>query len=307
MTLCLPPIGWRALPAAGQAGTLAAGLWCLQQSGLGGAGFQAVFLQLLFGLLALLPVGALFYQFDHLRTAHLRQHLAMAALGVLSLALLFAALPLLGAPLALGLAVGAAALANLIAARRHLMALAVLAGLTLTLAGSLLRAGAAAESAALVLPLAAGLLRTAADRYGERHLAGEPRGTRLFYGLLLPLPVAALPALISWQAAPASAWPWLVCAGFAFAAGHLLGRLASSSPVSGPESGPDSRRDPGSSTLASPPPGPAALLWSLVFLFILTAGPAPLDRLTLTGLTTILVFSASAACLRPRTAPSPVA
>jgi hypothetical protein len=255
-------------------GAFVAGLWCLEASGIAGAGFQPAFLQLLFGLLFLLPVAALFYRFDHLQTGRLGRHAAVAALTMLSLACLCTALARLGVPLTLGIAAGGYMALSCLLSRRPLAAVASIVSLLL-LAALLAHPSGGAVGLSLLLPLAAGVLRLAAERQATHHLAAEPRGTRLFYGLLLPLPLGAVPALLSWQPAPPTAWPWLLLAGLALALGHLLGRLA----------GPDR------SGLATPPPGPLALLWSLSLLSLLPGQTPPLDRLTLTGLATIVLVT----------------
>lgn len=273
--MTLPPhAGWRLVPAVAEPGAFAAGLWCLEVSGIAGAGFQPAFLQLLFGLLFLLPVAALFYRFDHLQTARLGRHAAVAALTMLCLASLCAALPTLGVPLTLGIAAGGYMALSCLLSRRPLAATASIGSLLLLLAALLARASGDIGPT-LLLPLAAGALRVVAERQAARHLAAEPRGTRLFYGLLLPLPLGAVPALLSWQPAPPAAWPWLLLAGLALALGHLLSRLA----------GPDR------SGLATPAPGPLALLWSLSLLPLLPGQTPPLDRLTLAGLATIVLVT----------------
>lgn len=266
---------WRLVPACAEAGAFAAGLWCLEASDIAGAGFQPAFLQLLFGLLFLLPVAALFYRFDHLRTALLRQHAATAVLGTVSLACLCAGLPPLGIPLSLGLAAGSYAALTLAGVRRSIEAMASAAGILLLILALTLRGMPATGIALTLLPLAAGALRAVAEAYARRHLAAEPAGARLFYGLILPLPLGALPALLSWQPVTPGAWPWVLAAGLALALGHLMTRLA--------------RRH--SSGLTLPAPGPLPLLWSLSLLPLLPAGAAPLDRLTLAGLATIVLVT----------------
>ncbi|WP_445679833.1 hypothetical protein [Radicibacter daui] len=267
--------GWRLVPAIAEAGAFAAGLWCLARSGIAGAGFQPAFLQLLFGLLFLLPLAALFYRFDHLRTARLRQHAATAVLGTVSLACLYAGLQPLGMPVSLGLAAGSYAALTLAGARRRPEALASAAGLLILMLALTLKGLPAAAMALTLLPLAAGALRALAEAYALRHLAAEPAGARLFYGLILPLPLGALPALLSWQPVTPTAWPWVLASGLALALGHLLARLA--------------RRH--SSGLPLPAPGPLALLWNLSLLPLLQAGAPPLDRLTLAGLVTIVLVT----------------
>jgi drug/metabolite transporter (DMT)-like permease len=200
---------------------------------------QVVFLQHCFGLLVMLPFAAFFYGFDHILTGRMRLHLLRAMLNVVGVALWYTALVRLQMATAqalnfthpLFMTLGGALLLRETVSRRQWGA--VLLGFVGVLVLARPFSADMGAGADVLLPLGAALCWTGADLLARKLTTTEHAGTMTFYMILLPLPVAAIPAIGAWIPPNPAVWQWAVMLGGSYAVAQFaLARALSLSSAS---------------------------------------------------------------------------
>lgn len=184
---------------------------------------QVVFLQHCFALLTMLPFATFFYSFDHLLTSHLRLHMLRAALNVIGVGLWYASLVRLDMATAQALnfvhplfvTVGAALLLREHVSRWQWWAL--LAGFAGVLILARPFAAESPDGLDVLLPLGAAAFWALADLIARRLTATEHAGTMTFYMVLLPMPIAAIPAIGTWVPPSPVIWQWALLLGAVYA------------------------------------------------------------------------------------------